>query len=307
MTHDPAAAAPDGQPVAQQPATVRPRAPVRRKLPSPWAAIGPEGSWWHGGSAGPPTGGDDATDERAPHATDEPVPHATDERAPHATDEPAPTPPPAARPPTPQRPAQPPPAQPPLPARAPLTQPPLPARPRAARPTRRARRRQVKVRRPVTGLAWILVLSAAAAFFGWVSAEPLWLAAGRGTAGTATVIGCSGSGLSQRCLGDFVANSGFAVERVRLLGVPPQAQQHGTQLAAQMLGRERGTAYVAADLALLHLRWTVGWTLVGVCAVALVWGSGARRLATRQARCGATAAALAAPILVAAGFLVATW
>ncbi|MDG4768071.1 hypothetical protein O7632_28860 [Solwaraspora sp. WMMD406] len=176
-----------------------------------------------------------------------------------------------------------------------------------ARRTVRTRSRRRKPRRPATGIAWILVLSAAAAFFGWVSAEPLWLATGRGTAGTATVTGCTGSGLGQRCLGEFVAHTGFTADQVRLLGVAPHQQTYGTELAARMLHPDRGTAYVVADLAMTHLRWAVGWTLVLLCGVGLVWGSGARRLATRSARHGATLAALAAPVVVAAGFLAASW
>lgn len=152
-----------------------------------------------------------------------------------------------------------------------------------------------------------MVVAAAAAFLGWVSAEPLWLAVGRGVTGTATVTDCTGDGYGRRCLGEFAAQTGFTVDRVRLFGVPPVDQAAGAELTARMLHRERDTAYVVADLVVLHLRWSVGWGLTVLLGVLLVWGSGARRLATAAARRVATVAALLAPILLAAGFLAAVW
>lgn len=160
-------------------------------------------------------------------------------------------------------------------------------------------------------MSWILVVCAAAAFLGWVSAEPLWLAVGRGTAGTATVTGCTGEGLRQRCLGVFVSHTGLTVDPVRLLGVPPAdgaaAEAADERFPARMLHHERDTAYVDPDQVVLHLRWVVGWTLILLLGVLLVWGSGARRLATAPARRGATLVALAAPTLLGAGFLITSW
>ena len=159
----------------------------------------------------------------------------------------------------------------------------------------------------MTGLTWILVVSAAAAFIGWVSAEPLWLAVGRGTAGTATVTNCSGEGLRQRCLGEFVSHTGLTVGPVRLAGVPPVDDAAGSRFSARMLHHERDTAYVDPDLVVAHLRWVVGWTLLLLLGALLVWGSGARRLPAGAGRRGATLVTLAAPVLMGAGFLIAHW
>jgi len=257
----------------------------RRRRPSPWATAGPEGTWWHGGesaAAQPATpvtpDADEPADTGAPADTDAP-----DTRAPADTGEPD--------------------------AGA-ATRDGRPVRtvaPVAERPPGRPVARQRRTRRPATGIAWIVVVAAAAAFLGWVSAEPLWLAVGRGIPGTATVTDCTGDGLGRRCLGEFAAQTGFTVDRVRLLGVPPVDQAVGAELTARMLHRERDTAYVVADLVVLHLRWSVGWGLTVLLGVLLIWGSGARRLASAAARRGATAAALLAPVLLAAGFLAAAW
>lgn len=159
----------------------------------------------------------------------------------------------------------------------------------------------------MTGLTWILVVCAASAFIGWVSAEPLWLAVGRGTAGTATVTSCAGEGLRQRCHGEFVSHSGSTVGPVRLFGVPPVDDAGGSRYTARMLHHERDTAYVDPDLIVAQLRWVVGWTLLLLLGTLLVWGSGARRLPAGAARRGATLAAFAAPALMGAGFLIASW
>ncbi|WJK40817.1 hypothetical protein O7608_31365 [Solwaraspora sp. WMMA2056] len=285
---DDQAARPALAPTEQSSRVPRRRPPRRSRLPSPWAAAGPEATWWHGGTPPDPV----PSQVPSPVSGTRPTPAVEAEAA--ITDEadaPAADPPPVT-----VRPATP-------PARSGTPTPPARSPARASRRRRRRRR----TRRPATGLAWILLVAAAAAFLGWVSAEPLWLAAGRGTAGTATVTGCTGDGLGQRCLGEFVAPSGDRAGPVRLLGVPPLDRTAGTELAAWMLHLDRDTAYVAADLAGLHLRWTVGWALIALLALVLVWGSGARRLASRAARRGATLLALAAPLLLGAGFLVAGW
>ncbi|WFE21950.1 hypothetical protein O7621_00745 [Solwaraspora sp. WMMD937] len=278
-------------PESDGPTTARPtREPAgapgqRRRRPSPWATAGPEGTWWHGGesaAAQPATpvtpDADEPADPGAP----------ADANAPAGTGEPSAVA--ATRDGGPVR------------TVAPVAEQP-PGRPVA----RRRRTRIRRTRRPATGIAWILVVAAAAAFLGWVSAEPLWLAVGRGVPGTATVTDCTGDGLGRRCLGEFAAQTGFTVDRVRLFGVPPVDQAVGAELTARMLHRERDTAYVVADLVVLHLRWSVGWGLTVLLGVLLIWGSGARRLASAAARRGATVAALLAPVLLAAGFLAAAW
>ncbi|TDB72422.1 hypothetical protein E1182_23175, partial [Micromonospora sp. KC721] len=72
---------------------------------------------------------------------------------------------------------------------------------------------------PVRGLATLLALSLVAAFFGWVSAGPFWLAVGHATTGTVVVTDCSGGGLTQRCRGIFTADrERFRVHGVRISG-----------------------------------------------------------------------------------------
>ncbi|MFV2108227.1 hypothetical protein [Micromonospora sp. LOL_015] len=279
MTGEPSMPESDG------PTTARPtREPAsapgqRRRRPSPWATTGPEGTWWHGGesaAAQPATpvtpDADEPADTGGPADTREPgAGAATRDGRPVRTV-------------------------------APVAERPL------DRPVAQQRRtRTRRTRRPATGIAWIVVVAAAAAFLGWVSAEPLWLAVGRGVPGTATVTDCTGDGLGRRCLGEFAAQTGFTVDQVRLFGVPPVDQAVGAELTARMLHRERDTAYVVADLVVLHLRWSVGWGLTVLLGVLLIWGSGARRLASAAARRGATVAALLAPVLLAAGFLAAAW
>ncbi|WJK34190.1 hypothetical protein [Solwaraspora sp. WMMA2065] len=271
----------------------------RRRRPSPWATAGPEGTWWHGGE---PTDGGPAGAVASP-AAEPATPVTPDAGEPTDTAAPADSADPddggpgdTGRPAGNGRPAAVPVAE----------------RPPGRRPLRRAaaRQRRTRVRRsrrPATGIAWIVVVAAAAAFLGWVSAEPLWLAVGRGVNGTATVTDCTGDGYGRRCLGEFAAQTGFTVDRVRLFGVPPVDQATGAELTARMLHRERDTAYVVADLVVLHLRWSVGWGLTVLLGVLLVWGSGARRLATATARRVATVAALLAPVLLAAGFLATVW
>lgn len=161
-------------------------------------------------------------------------------------------------------------------------------------------------RQPAAGLLSIVVLSLLAAFFSWVSAEPLWLAFGQGETGTATVTRCTGSGVQQHCVGTFTAEDGaFTSEHVRLLGVEDEHRADGTQLQALMVDSHADTAYVDSGTQLLHLRWAIGLGLVLLCGLGLVWGTGALRLTDRRARWTATLTALGAPMLLALGFLAA--
>ncbi|WP_308718189.1 hypothetical protein [Phytohabitans maris] len=162
-------------------------------------------------------------------------------------------------------------------------------------------------RRPAAGLLALLVFALLATFFAWVSAEPLWLAVGHGDQGTATVTECTGDGVSQRCLGEFMAADGaFTAERVRLLGVGDR-DGAGTTVAARMVGSDSGRAYVDVASTVLHLRWGLGMGLVVLCGIGIVWATGSLRLETRRARRRATLAGLAGPLLVAAAFLAATF
>ncbi|MEV1287194.1 hypothetical protein [Micromonospora sp. NPDC049679] len=163
-------------------------------------------------------------------------------------------------------------------------------------------------RSPAVGLVSLVLLSLVAAFFAWVSVEPLWLAVGHGKAGSATVTRCTGDGVQQRCVGTFTAASGgFTTERVPLLGVENRQRAEGTQVAARMIDADARNAYVGSGADGLHLRWALGLSLVLLCGLCLVWGTGALRLPDPRSRRLSTIAALAAPMLVAVGFFAAAF
>jgi hypothetical protein len=161
-------------------------------------------------------------------------------------------------------------------------------------------------RRTGRALVALVVLSLCAAFFGWVSAEPLWLAVGHGDRGTATVTRCTGGGVGQRCVGEFRGPDGFTA-RVTLLGVGGEARRSGTAVPARMADRDSPQAYVGDDRLALHLRWIVGLLLVLACGAGIAWATGATRLADRRARRRAVLGSLAGPLLLTVGFLVAAW
>lgn len=181
-------------------------------------------------------------------------------------------------------------------------------RPIAARP---APKHDQPVRPGSTlGLVGLVVFALLAAFFAWVTAEPLWLAVGHGDTGKATAIQCIGSGVSQRCVGDFVSDAGVVVERVALLGVDqtdltPDGTAAG--LAARMAGSGSDQAYVGAALRGLHLRWAVGFGLAMLCGLGIALSTGAIRFSDRRARRAAIATSLAAPLLLLVGFLAASY
>jgi hypothetical protein len=160
-------------------------------------------------------------------------------------------------------------------------------------------------RRTAPALVALVVLSLCAAFFAWVSAEPLWLAVGHGDLGTATITRCTGSGIGQRCVGEFRAD-GFTTT-VALLGVTDGQQRVGAPVSARMVDRDSRKAYVGDDHLALHLRWTIGLTLVLLCGAGIAWATGANRLAGRRARRRAVLGSLAGPLLLTVGFLAASW
>lgn len=178
-----------------------------------------------------------------------------------------------------------------------------------ARPPEVAPRRLAKPsRRPATGLASLLLLSLLASFFAWVSAEPLWLALGHGDAGTATVTGCTGGGVTQRCRGEFTAATGtFTAADVPLAGIDTTGRRAGTRVTAVMVGAHGRAAYVAGGWAAPHLRWALGLLGLLLCGAGIVWGTGALRLEDARSRRSAALAGLAAPLLVTIGFLAATY
>jgi hypothetical protein len=161
-------------------------------------------------------------------------------------------------------------------------------------------------RRTGAALVALVLLSLCAAFFGWVSAEPLWLAVGHGDHGTATVTRCTGSGIGQRCVGEFATADGFTA-RVALLGLTDAEGKTGAAVSARMVDRDSRQAYVGDDHLALHLRWTVGLLLVLLCGAGIAWASGATRLEDRRARRRAVLGSLAGPLLLTVGFLAATW
>lgn len=170
---------------------------------------------------------------------------------------------------------------------------------------RRASRPPKPPRHPVVGLAGSLAFALAASFFAWVSAQPMWLAFGHGAQGVAAVSTCTGSGLGRQCRGTFTASDGsYAAWDVRLADVPDGARKPGARVPARMVGSNSGIAYVGSGTSLLHLRWSLGLTLVLLCGAGVGWASGALRLPHRWSRRAAVLVSLAGPLLIAAAFLL---
>ncbi|GAA1884652.1 hypothetical protein GCM10009687_61380 [Asanoa iriomotensis] len=184
------------------------------------------------------------------------------------------------------------------------------ARRAATRPNRHAAARARRPRKPRqlrAALAMLVVLALSGTFFAWVTAEPIWLAVGRGDTGTATVAGCVGAGVTQRCRGSFTAEDGrYTTELVRVLGVPGTQTAPGTQVRAQMVNAGSGAAYLD-NRTVNTLRWLLGIMLVLLCGLGIVFATGALRLEDRRARRTAAVCGLAAPLLVTVGFLAATY
>lgn len=173
-----------------------------------------------------------------------------------------------------------------------------PARRRASRPPK-------PPRHPAIGLAGSLVFALTASFFAWVSAQPMWLAFGHGDRGVATVNACTGSGLGRQCRGSFTADDGsYTVWDVRLADVPAGARSPGARIPARMVGPDSSIAYADSGTSLLHLRWSLGLTLVLLSGVGVGWASGALRLPHRWSRRAAALVSFAGPLLLAAAFLL---
>jgi hypothetical protein len=147
----------------------------------------------------------------------------------------------------------------------------------------------------------LVALALASAFFGWVSAEPFWLATGHGDSGTATVI-------TQRCTGQFTARNGrFTISRITLLGVPPALRAPGETAPAKMVSPDSRQVYLGGAGMLMHLRWVLGFALVLICGYAVAGVTGARRLETARARRAAVLLSLAGPVALLGGFLIAAY
>ncbi|GAA2404343.1 hypothetical protein Cme02nite_68370 [Catellatospora methionotrophica] len=175
-----------------------------------------------------------------------------------------------------------------------------------AAPARKRARRPRSPRRAGIAMPLLILFGLVAAFFSWVSAEPLWLAVGHGKTGTLTVTSCTGSGLLQRCVGEFATPArDFTAESVSVLGPPGQAE--GLSAPARMVGAGSHRAYVTNGTGGLHLRWMIGLSIVMFCSICIVFATGALRLPERRERLAAIGLAFAGPLLITIGFLAATF
>ncbi|GAA0542904.1 hypothetical protein GCM10010172_25460 [Paractinoplanes ferrugineus] len=176
---------------------------------------------------------------------------------------------------------------------------------RPAHAAGRRGRRSGQRKSPAAALSSLIALGLLAAFFGWVSAEPFWLAMGHGDRGYATTTQCTSSGVTQHCSGRFSAADGrFTINKVTLLGVGPGQRVPGTVTPARMVSPDSSRAYLGNTSPLLQLRWLLGFALVLLCGYAIAGVTGARRLETARARRGAVLASLAGPVLLLLGFLI---
>jgi hypothetical protein len=172
----------------------------------------------------------------------------------------------------------------------------------------RPRRRAPQPRRPAAGLFGLLALGLVATFFAWVSAEPFWLAVGHGDRGSATVARCTGSGVSQRCIGQFIAaNGAYRVDELALFGVEPAQRAPGASAPARMVSSQSRQAYLGSTGVLVHLRWALSFVLVLLCGLGIAGLTGARRLDTPRYRRGALLVSMAGPLVLLAGFLYLTY
>jgi hypothetical protein len=132
---------------------------------------------------------------------------------------------------------------------------------------------RVKRRAPVplaVALPYVIFFALLTAFFSWVVSEPLWLAVGHGSTGTATVSKCVGSGVSQRCIGELEGT------RVTLLGVPEKDSGIGSKIEVRRVGEHSDRAYAGS----LFLRWFAGLVMIFACGT----GIRARRWRPRRGR-----------------------
>jgi hypothetical protein len=173
--------------------------------------------------------------------------------------------------------------------------------------TRRSTRRDPHAtRRPALGLPAAILLGLAAAFFGWVSAEPFWLSYGYGTTGTATVISCSHGTLDNRCVGRFTSADGrVTTGTVRISGVPDRQRHARAALPAQVLQSDSDWAY-AGSPGNVRMRWQLGFVAALLCGLAIGVVTGVRTL--RSAKAGGRLAlwllGLAGPLALFGGMLL---
>ena len=134
-----------------------------------------------------------------------------------------------------------------------------------------------------------------ATFIGWVSAEPLWLAAGHGEAGTVRVVAADA-----QCRGTFRAAGGaISVSSVDIRGLKDCAI--GSAHPGQMASTHARDAYVDGRRGLV-LRSLIGIVTLLACGILIAWVVGAFRLAGGR-RLLVTLAGLGAPVALLVGFL----
>jgi hypothetical protein len=151
-----------------------------------------------------------------------------------------------------------------------------------------------------------VVLALAAAFFAWVTAEPVLVAIGHAQSGTATVATCAGSGIQRRCHASFEDDSGrLLAVRVPLVGTRSGEAIPGATVPARMVGDGGRAAYPARSE--LRAVWATGITMLLLCGLALIWAGGATRLPSRRCRTIGVLVSLVAPLALFLGMLVAAW
>jgi hypothetical protein len=158
-----------------------------------------------------------------------------------------------------------------------------------------------QTRRPVHGLTALLLLAVVSAFFGWVTAEPFWLAVGHSERGTATVSRCVGDGLTRRCEGTFSVDGELSRVAVPILGDAPDP---GRSVPARMTSTRGDRVYVGSGGG---EQAAVGIALLMLCGFGIAWATGGMRLIGRRARTAAVAVSLTGPLLLFALMLGATY
>lgn len=152
------------------------------------------------------------------------------------------------------------------------------------------------------GLTALVGLALLAAFFAWVTAEPLWLALDHSTSGTVTVTRCVGHDLNRRCVGVFTSADGrFTRAWVPVMGDVPVV---GGGAPATMTSDRGRRAYVDVDAG---SRAATGVALILLCGVAIVRATGVRRLPERRARLVTSLLALAGPLALLGAMLALTY
>lgn len=168
-----------------------------------------------------------------------------------------------------------------------------------------SRRAPKPPRRPLVGIPLMVVLALVALLFGWLGAEPFWLAVHHSDAGTLTITSCTGSGVDKHCTGRFVpADHHYTVGNVTAAGAQAVARP-GVQVAARMVSESGRLAYVGDGTGLL-LRWTLPLAAVLACGLLIGLATGAWRLRGRS-RFGAVTLSLLGPLAIAGCVLALTW